>query len=92
MGKCYEMLDNWHQAVQAYNKIIEFDKENEEAHMGIVRAYVMSHNTAKLTEELYRIKDSDFSEENKEIISILLKQIIPTVVTTSPNIDWDNIK
>ena len=92
MGKCYEMLDNWHQAVQTYNKIIEFEKENEAAHMGLVRSYVMSRNTSKLTEELYRIKDLDFSDENKEIINILLKQIIPTVITTTPDIDWENIK
>lgn len=92
MGKCYELLDDWHNAALAYNKVVDLDSVNEKGHMGLVRVYTMSKNTPKLTEELYKVKDLDFSEENKEIISILLKQIVPTVITTPPNIDWENIK
>lgn len=91
MGRCYEILKNWKNVEKTYNKVLEFDQYNEDAHMGLVRCYTLQKDRNALTTQLYRIKDLDFSQENKDIINILLKQLVPTVVTPS-DIDFDKIK
>lgn len=92
MGKCYEILKDWKNVEKTYKKVLEFDAQNENANMGLVRCYTMQHNTQALTIQLYKIKDLDYSDENKEIINILLKQIVPTLTVDKPNLDFEKIK
>lgn len=91
MGRCYEILRDWSNVKATYNKVLEFDENNEEAHMGLVRCYTLQHDTNALVQHLYRIKDLDFSQENKDIIQVLLEQTVPTVVAPS-KIDYDKLK
>ena len=91
MGRCYEILRDWQNVKSTYNKVLEFDENNEDAHMGLVRCYTLQHDTNALVQHLYRIKDLDFSQENKDIIQVLLEQTVSTVVAPS-KIDYEKLK
>ena len=82
LAQIYEMNENTNDAIRHYKKALEYDKENIEIHMGLIRCYITENKINALLDELIVFKNT-FPDDNKysQIINKLIDKYFPKLLT-----------
>lgn len=82
LAQIYEMSDYTDLALKNYKKALEFDKENIEIHMGLIRCYLSLNKINSLIEELVIFSNTfDTNNQYQEIIDKLIVKYVPKMIS-----------
>lgn len=82
LAQIYEMTEDSSSAIKHYKKALEYDKENMEIHMGLIRCYITENKINALLDEIIVFRNT-FPNENKysKIIDKLEDKYFPKLLT-----------